>query len=153
VTAAHSSTPACRAVSLPESATNGNKRSILLLICAVLIIAIAGLYYLEARRGPLALSPQRLVQLTSGASLTTDPAISPDGSLLAYASDRGGRGNLNIWIQPLRRAEPLRLTDHEADDREPSFSPDGGKIVFRSEKDGGGIYVVSALGGMARLIA
>ncbi len=92
-----------------------------------------------------------LTRVTSDEGLTTDPAVSPDGKYLAYASDRGGE-TLDIWIQPLTGGAAVRLTTHPADDHEPSFSPDGSKIAFRSERDGGGVYVKSILGGDERLI-
>lgn len=47
----------------------------------------------------------------------------------------------------------MRLTDDPADDSTPDFAPDGSQIAFRSERVGGGVYVVSALGGPARLLA
>ena len=81
------------------------------------------------------------------------PALSPDGRLLAYASDRAGNGDLDIWVQQMSGGTPLRLTDDPADDSTPDFSPDGSQVVFRSERNGGGVYVVPALGGPARLIA
>ncbi len=84
--------------------------------------------------------------MTSDSGLTTDPALSSDGRLLAYASDRavtaGAEDNLDLWVQQLPAGEPLRLTRHAADDREPSFSPDGTRIAFRSERDGGGVYTM-----------
>ena len=84
--------------------------------------------------------------------LTTDQAVSADGKFIAYASDRSGDGNLDIWVRQVAGGEPARLTTDPADDHEPSFSPDGSRIAFRSERDGGGIYVVSTLGGDARRI-
>jgi Tol biopolymer transport system component len=93
----------------------------------------------------------RLEQLTYDAGLTTTPAASADGQLLAYASDRAG-GDLDIWVQQSDGTTPLRLTDDPADEHAPDFSPDGKQIAFRSERDGGGIHLVPALGGPSRLI-
>ena len=92
-------------------------------------------------------------QLTFDSGLTTDPAFSPDGQLIAYASDRSGAGNLDIWRQQLATGEAIPLTNDPADESEPAFSPDGSRIAFRSERDGGGVYLVSAFGGESRLIA
>jgi len=94
-----------------------------------------------------------LKRLTWDVGLTTDPTRSADGKLLAYASDRSGDGNLDIWVQRVPGGAPVRLTNHPLDDAQPSFSPDGSHIAFRSERDGGGLYIVPTLGGAARLIA
>lgn len=47
-----------------------------------------------------------LVRLTSSSGLNIDPALSPDGSLLAYASDREDRSGLDIWVQPVAGGTP-----------------------------------------------
>ena len=93
-----------------------------------------------------------LNRLTSDPGMTSFPAISPDGALIAYASDKSGEGNLDVWVQQVSGGTPIRLTRAEVDEYEPVFAPDGSKIAFRSEGDGGGIYVVSTLGGDPRLV-
>lgn len=94
-----------------------------------------------------------LRQITRDEGLTYQPALAPSGELLAYASDRSGDGNLDVWVQQLGAGNPIRLTDHETDDYMPSFSADGSQIVFQSNRDGGGIYVVPALGGTVRRVS
>jgi eukaryotic-like serine/threonine-protein kinase len=92
-------------------------------------------------------------RVTTDAGLSIDPAISADGKLIAYASDRSGEGNLDIWVQQIGGGDPIRLTNNPADDSEPDFSPDGTHVVFRSERDGGGIYTVATTGGEERKLA
>ena len=96
----------------------------------------------------------KLRPLTADSGLTTTPALSPDGKLVAYASDRASKGtNLDLWVQPLTEgAQPIQLTRNPADDVSPSFSPDGGQIAFFSSREGGGIYLIPALGGPERLL-
>ncbi len=95
----------------------------------------------------------RFSLVTWDASFSTEPALSPDGTLAVYASDRGGPGQLDLWLQRITGGQPIRLTDDPADDRDPHFSADGGLIAFRSDRSGGGIYVMPTLGGDARLVA
>jgi len=118
---------------------------------ALALIAVAAIWWQSRQRsGPAQL---KISRLTFDQGLTAEPAISPDGKLAAYSSDRGGDDGRNIWVQQIAGGQPLRLTTSPALDRMPSFSPDGSRIVFQSTRDGGGIYIVNALGGGERKIA
>jgi eukaryotic-like serine/threonine-protein kinase len=116
------------------------------------VVAAASIYWVLTR-DVTPLLPPILTRLTADAGLSAYPALSADGALLAFASDRSGDGTLDIWVQQTGQSQPLRLTNDPSDDYDPAFSPDGTRIAFRSDRDGGGIYVVPAFGGAARLIA
>jgi eukaryotic-like serine/threonine-protein kinase len=113
---------------------------------------VIGAIVIVSQRPRPTLQAVELTRVTSDSGLTAYPALTRDGKLLAYASDRAG-GIMNIWVQQVAGGEPVRVTDGPTDDTEPSFSPDGTAIAFRSERDRGGIYTVPALGGAARRIA
>jgi Tol biopolymer transport system component len=120
----------------------------------VVLLAVLGLgwWFGRSSEPSVPAPPQyKLTQLTHDTGYTAQPAISPNGQLLAYVSDRAGEGNLDIWVQQVSGGgEPVRLTSHPWDETGPSFSPDGSQIVFRSRGD---IYLIAALGGSERLLA
>jgi Tol biopolymer transport system component/tRNA A-37 threonylcarbamoyl transferase component Bud32 len=118
----------------------------------VLIGGAAGVWW-WLNGAPKAPGELGLMRLSSESGLTMEPAISPDGKLLAFASDRAGEGNLDIWVQQTDGGQAIRLTKDPADDESPSFSPDGTRIAFRSTRDGGGIYIIATLGGQESKIA
>jgi len=76
----------------------------------------------------------------------TEPALSPDRKWIAFASDRAGDGNMDLWIVPASGGTPRRLTFGEINARQPDFSPDSKLIVYRSDRDGGGLFRVAADG-------
>jgi eukaryotic-like serine/threonine-protein kinase len=135
----------------PEGSRRPGGRLALAVVVLVAAAAIAtGLWWLARER----VAPRLvLTRLTQDSTFITDQVISSDGRLVAYASDRGKDGGLDIWVQQVAGGVSVRITSDPADDVEPSFSPDGSQLAFRSDRDGGGVYVVSTLGGDARRVA
>jgi Tol biopolymer transport system component len=94
-------------------------------------------------------TPVRVTTLTySGRDWA--PAASPNGDLIAFASDRDGRSR--IWIKQMAGGGESPISD--GPDDLPRFSPDGSRILFiRSEGGQRNLYRTSVLGGQPRKLA
>jgi Tol biopolymer transport system component len=83
----------------------------------------------------------------AGLFFQVDPAWSPDGQEIAFASLREGTGH--IYVMRWDGTGLRRLTSGPKSDDHPSWSPDGKRIVFARE---GALFVAPAAGGPARRI-
>ncbi|MCC6312802.1 MAG: S9 family peptidase [Thermomicrobiales bacterium] len=71
-------------------------------------------------------------KLTAGGSDDRAPRWSPDGTRLAFLSDRVERGETSgLYILPLAGGEAMRLGDLAGDLDDPHWSPDGSAIAVR----------------------
>ncbi len=70
------------------------------------------------------------IQLTVHAAHDFMPVWSPDGSRIAFASDR--YGNYDVFVMPAAGGAATRLSFHSADDVPSSFTPDGERVLFGS---------------------
>lgn len=66
------------------------------------------------------------------------PALSPDGSLLAYMSRSGG-GTADLWIARADGSGARLLYDSGFDDSALAWSPDGTKLAFQTQREPGAI--------------
>jgi Tol biopolymer transport system component len=137
------------AAATPAAAARSMRGYVIGTMLAVAFV-LAGIWGFNSVRREAAPPHYRLRQMTRDEGISTSPALSPDGRLLAYSSDRGGQNNLDIWVQQVAGGEAIRLTRHPAADILPQFSPDGSQIVFQRAVDG--IYVIPSLGGVERLL-
>jgi len=62
------------------------------------------------------------------------PRWSPDGTHIAFKSNRSS-GNYDVWVMDANGANPVRITDHPANDHDPVWMPDGQSLIFSSERD------------------
>jgi TolB protein len=71
-----------------------------------------------------------LTQLTADDHDKIQPALSPDGSRLAYASNQDGSWDIYIWN--LETGEARQVTNSPGYEAYPNWSPDGQWITFES---------------------
>src|SRR6202007_1082300 len=94
---------------------------------AVGIIAAVLFLFNSRRSSP---SPAEYIQLTNFPDSVTQPALSPDGRMVAFvqgASTFLGPGE--IYVKMLPSGEPVQLTHDNRPKMSPVFSPDGSRIV------------------------
>ncbi|GAG03637.1 unnamed protein product, partial [marine sediment metagenome] len=89
--------------------------------------------------------------LTNEQGLQRNPAWSPDGEKIAYASGRGF-GAHEIWVMGKDGKNPKKLTQNtNSYDILPEFSPDGERIAFVTDRSGNfDIWVMDKNGGFPK---
>ncbi len=80
-----------------------------------------------------------------------EPAWSPDGSRIAFTSDRDG--DAEVFVMNADGTHQAQLTENDEWDGAAAWSPDGSRIAFKSDRDGNDeVYVMNADGaGQTRL--
>jgi dipeptidyl aminopeptidase/acylaminoacyl peptidase len=85
----------------------------------------------------------------------SDPQWSPDGSHIAFVSDRTGQAfdesrNSDVFVIDSAGGPTRKISDHDEEDNSPRWSPDGKQIAFIGrirERDHPKIYVAPSSGG------
>jgi len=100
-----------------------------------------------------ATTPLSSIPLTSYPGIEEHPALSPDGTMIAFTWGGPDDDNLDIYLKQVGRENPLRLTDHASWDAYPVWLPSGEELAYIHGDDGGvGILAVPLLGGEPRAI-
>jgi eukaryotic-like serine/threonine-protein kinase len=95
----------------------------------------------------------QIVRVTGDAGLSLSPAISREGKLVTYVSDRAGSETMDLWVQQIEGGDPVQLTRGLGACRDPDFAPDGSRIVVQCGAEPGVIFIVPTLGGLPKRIA
>ncbi|MFK7758814.1 MAG: TolB family protein [Phycisphaerales bacterium] len=69
-----------------------------------------------------------VTRLTDDPAQDVMPSISPDGSTIAFATDRNG--SWDIFLMPANGGNKIQITNESAHDLHPTWSPDGTKLAF-----------------------
>lgn len=69
-----------------------------------------------------------ITQLTADPAHDIMPTISPDGSRIAFTSNRNG--NWDIFVMSSRGGQAVQITSGPEHELHPSWSPDGSRLVF-----------------------
>jgi Tol biopolymer transport system component len=95
---------------------------------------------------------QRPVKVISSTQYDSSPQYSPDGSRVAFRSNRSGSNE--IWVSDSNGRFPVQLTRYAGPlTGTPRWSPDGMNIAFDTRPNGqADIYAVSSNGGTPRRI-
>ena len=97
-------------------------------------------------------APAQLLPLASNPGVEGPPALSPDGSLVAFAwSGHAESGPTDIYVKAVESEALRRLTTTPLSETSPAWSPDGRRLAF--VRAGHGVFTMSQLGGDERQVA
>ncbi len=90
-------------------------------------------------------------QLTTTSSYESTPIWSPDGKMIAFASDRNG--NLDLYVMPADGGTAKRLTYNSASEIPSAFTPDGKEVLFSASLQDPATSALFPSGAMTELYA
>lgn len=90
-------------------------------------------------------------QLTTTSSYESTPIWSPDGKMIAFASDRNG--NLDLYVMPADGGTAKRLTYNSASEISSAFTPDGKEVLFSASLQDPATSALFPSGAMTELYA
>ena len=73
-------------------------------------------------------------RLTDNNIMDIRPAVSPDGSRIAFVSTRAG--SYNVFVMNIDGSDVRQMTDSEERDDYPTWHPNGQELIIVSERDG-----------------
>ena len=111
----------------------------------VLVIAMGIAWAMRPTPTP---SARATMPLTSFPGQEFDPALSPDGSQLAFIWSGGRVGHINVYVKVVGTETPHKLTHSNLYEFSPAWSPDGRQIAFA--RSGQGLFTLSPQGGPER---
>jgi Tol biopolymer transport system component len=121
-----------RAVSGPAPAGWLRRAAPWVMLAAAAGAVAAGVSWLRARpKAPVWASPQ---QITTEAGAQYEPALSPDGSIVAFT--RRGGGVPSIWLYDIRNRVSRKLTQDDRAERSPTWNPKDGMVYFVADHEG-----------------
>ena len=103
----------------------------------------------DAQIAVIEIATGRIIVLTPTDDVVNNsPRWSPDGTHIAFVSDRSGFAN--VWIIPTAGGDPHPLTPEDVEQAEPRWSPDGNRIAYtRNEHADSQIIVTEIASGKA----
>ena len=118
------------------------------LAAAAVLLLVAGAVALALTRRPPEARLGRRVQLTLSPGIELDPALSPDGKLVAFVA--GPLSAIRLYVRQVEGGTPVAIIPESGGfARAPQWSPDGQRLLFSSAR---GIEMIPALGGVPRLL-
>jgi len=117
------------------------------------LLAVGAALWLRGPARPLDRSTW--VQLTKFPDSVSQPALSPDGRMVAFI--RGNStfyGPGQVYVKILPDGEPVQLTHDTIEKMSPAFSPDGSRIAYTTQQEqdfSWDTWVVPVLGGEPQL--
>ena len=82
----------------------------------------------------ISLTNHRITNLTNNIANEWGARWSPDGTLIAFSSLRGGKTNL--YVMNADGSSPRAVTTHSRNDLSPAWSPDGARLAYASDDSG-----------------